>query len=189
MAALKRDPVQAAQYILTQVRAAGHNVDDIAGGATDMGAIRNMIAELIAPLTSEHKAREVEVAARREASDIYNGFVARYPDAKIHDASIARLLANDSSLSPEAAYFKLKSFYLERGLDFNKPLDVLQKEIDAKRASEQQQQGERGDSIPAGGRAASTVIANQDASFDANAQTSDIVKAAMREAGMNVSNI
>ena len=35
------------------------------------------------------------------------------------------MVRNDPSLTPELAYYKLKNFYLQKGLDFSVPLEVL----------------------------------------------------------------
>ncbi len=183
MASLKADPVAAAKYILTQVQAAGHNIEGI-GGGVDMKALRAMLNEAMQPFTQEHEGRVADARARSEASDVYNDFISSFPDARIHDESLARLLESEPKLTPEAAYYKLRTFYLERGLDFTKPLDVLQKEIEAKGATQEREGG--GGSIPSGGASESSVVSTDGASLGANARTDDIVRAAMKDAGMNV---
>lgn len=182
MASLKSDPVAAAKYILTQVQAAGHNIEGISGGV-DMKALRVMLQEAMQPLTQERESKAAEVQARQEASTVYNSFISQFPDAKIHDESLARLLESDPKLSPEAAYYKLRTFYLERSLDFTKPLAVLQHALDAGRAT---QKRDGGGSIPSGGTSESYIVPTGEASHGADARTGDIVRAAMKDAGMNV---
>lgn len=184
MASLKADPVAAAKYILTQVQAAGHNIEGIGSGGVDMKALRSMLSEALHPFTQERENKAFEAQARHEATEVYTDFIGRYPDARVHESIIARLLEQDDKLSPEAAYYKLRSFYSERGLDFTKPLHVLQAELDKR--SQQQSKGVRGNSIPSGGASEQNITSSNEASFSANARTEDIVRAAMRDSGMNV---
>lgn len=183
MASLKADPVAAVKYMLTQVQAAGHNIEGI-GGGVDMKALRSMLSEALQPITQEREGKLAEERARQEASEVYTDFITRYPDARVHEATLARLLEQDGKLSPEAAYYKLRSFYSERGLDFTKPLAAIQAELNKKGTATTQ--GVRRDSIPSGGASESNITSTNDVSLGANARTEDIVKAAMRDTGMNV---
>jgi hypothetical protein len=48
--------------------------------------------------------------------------MAKYPEAIVHENEIAQLMGRDKSLTAESALFRLKSWMLENGYDFNKPL-------------------------------------------------------------------
>ena len=116
--------------------------------------------------------------------EVYNGFMSQFPDAQIHDNSLARLLESDQNLTPEAAYFKLKNFYLEKGLDFSVPLETLaQQEQQRKQTPEvnTQQTLPSGGNIPAQNVTDTADIADVGTSYD------EIIRQSMRDAGMQPS--
>lgn len=179
ISAYKQDPVGTLKYMLTQAQAAGHNVDELlGGGGIDAGAIQQMIASQLQPLLSEYEQRADTQAAHDQALQIYNDFSSKYPDAATHEASLARLLQEDPNLTPDAAYFKLRSYYAERGLDWTKNLVTLQNERRAAPSGNTQQQ------LPEGGVPATNVtdapqVADVNMSFD------DIIRESMKDAGIN----
>ena len=177
MSAWKSDPAGTAKYMLTQAQALGHNIEGI--GGTDVEAIKAMVQQAVAPLVQEHQQRVDTQNQRSAAETEYNQFTATYPDGPTHAESLARLLESDSNLSLEAAYFKLKSFYLEKGLDWSKPLEVLQKEA-ASRGIPTAQPAQR--QLPSGNVNGQNVT---DTSEVASANTSfdDIIKQSMQDAG------
>ena len=123
IAAYKNDPIEAIQqYMLTQAQAAGHNIDAIGGGSLDMQAVKQMLDNALAPIVGDRQ-KEVETQeAYDRAENIYNEFNSKYPDSAVHEDSLSQLLAQDPSLSVEAAYYKLQSYYASRGLEV--PRDV-----------------------------------------------------------------
>jgi hypothetical protein len=176
----KNNPVETMQYMLTQAQASGHNVDGIGGGGSmDMQAVKQMLDTALQPLLSEHTERADTQEANDRALGIYNGFMTQHPDAAVHENSLARLLQEDPNLSPEAAYFKLQNFYLQRSLDWTKPLEQLHKEFSAAKTSESTQQ-----QLPEGGVATSNVTDTARVA-DVNTSTDDIIRQAMEEAGIN----
>ena len=181
MSAFKDNPVETIKYLLTEAQSAGHNIDNV-GQGTDVAALSRMLDEKLGPITSERQ-EQLELAQRNEqATQVYNQFMSQYPDAAVHQDVLAQLLEKDTSLSPEAAYFKLKNFYLEKGLDWNTPLDVHEQNI----ANEQQKAKETENtqsSLPSGSTPADNVTdASQIASVDTDME--DIIKSSMREAGI-----
>ena len=180
----KEDPVNTVKYLLTQAQAAGHNIEDIGAGGADMSAIKQMITEAISPLAAEQQQRVESEQNRQEAVKVYQGFMAKFPDANIHEDSLARLLESDKSLTPEAAYFKLKSFYLEKGLDWNTPLDThAQQEQQRQQTPEvnTQQTLPSGGNIPAQNVTDTADIADVGTSYD------EIIRQSMRDAGLQPS--
>lgn len=178
IAAYKQNPVETLQYMLTQAQAAGHNIDGLnAGGSMDMNAVRQMVENAVKPLMTEHQQRQDTQQTNARAQEIYDNFVTRFPDAPLHENSIARLLQSDSSLTPEAAYYKLQAFYAQKGLDWNKSLEVLQQEHNARgNVSERTQ-------VPDGG-GNNINVANTDRAVSLNTSTADIIRQAMAEAGI-----
>jgi hypothetical protein len=185
MKSWKEDPAGTVKYMLTQAQAMGHNVAD---GGTDVRAIKSMIDEALAPIRGRYESEQQQEQTRQEAQQVYNNFMASYPDAAVHQNALAQLLDNEPSLSLEAAYFKLKSAFAERGLDWNVNLETHlansqrqqgQQEIPPNRGG--QQQPLPSGSVNSGAVTDTAEIASADASFD------DIIKQSMSEAGMNYS--
>ena len=180
----KEDPVATVKYLLTQAQAAGHNLDDIATGGADMSAIKQMVNEAVSPLVQDRQQRVDAEEHQKKAQDVYNGFMSKYPDAQMHENSLARLLETDQNLTPEAAYFKLKNFYLEKGLDFSVPLETLaQQEQQRKQTPEvnTQQTLPSGGNIPAQNVTDTADIADVGTSYD------EIIRQSMRDAGLQPS--
>jgi hypothetical protein len=183
ISAYKENPVETLQYMLTQAQSAGHNIDALlaGGGGMDTQAIKQMIDNAVKPLVSEQQGKLETEAANQAALEQYNAFNAKHPDAAIHENSIARLLQDDPTLSPEAAYLKLQNFYLQKGLDWNKSLGTLQQEHDANKGPVENTQQQ----LPNGNVNANNVTDTARVA-DVNTSTGDIVKDAMREAGMEI---
>jgi hypothetical protein len=175
IAAYKKDPVGTLTHLLTQAQAAGHNIDGMSGGGSDMQAIRQMISDSVKPLVDANQVRLDTQTATEDATKMHTDFLSMHPDATVHQGTIAQLLERDNSLSLDAAYYKLKSFYLERRLDWSKDLATLERELAAKPAGAPQ-----GETLPGTGGAAVTDVgdvASATTSFD------DIIRQSMSEAG------
>ncbi len=181
ISAYKKSPVETIQYMLTQTQASGHNIDAISSGGTDMSAVKQMLDNALAPLVAERQQRVDTQEASSRATTIYNNFVAKFPDAVIHQETLAQLLNEDSELTPEAAYYKLRASYYDNNLDWTKPLATLRKERDDAKASAdnftQQQQ------LPDGGGAGGNVVGT-DTVASVHTSTDDIIRQAMAEAGI-----
>ena len=179
----KDDPVNTVKYLLTQAQAAGHNIEDIGAGGADMSAIKQMITEAISPLATEQQQRVEAEQNRQEAVKVYQGFMAKFPDANVHEDSLARLLESDKSLTPEAAYFKLKSFFLERNLDWNTPLEAhAQQEQQRQQAPEVNTQ----QSLPSGGNVPAQNVTDTADIADVGTSYDDIIRQSMRDANMQI---
>ena len=94
----KDDPVNTVKYLLTQAKAAGHNLDDVATGGVDAAAIKQMVNEAVSPLVQDRQQRVEAEQKQQKAMEVYNGFMSQYPDAQIHENSLARLLESDRNL-------------------------------------------------------------------------------------------
>ena len=181
IAAWKANPVETIKYLLTEAQAAGHNLQGVISGGTDTAAIKKQIEEIVRPLLQDREVAAKSAEAESRAVQEYNGFVQKFPDARVHETSLARLLENDASLSPEAAYYKLRTYYLEKGLDWNKPLEVIAQE--AAKASTKPGATRRG--IPSRG-ANAAVTEESDEIADVSTSVDDIIKSAMRESGLPI---
>lgn len=179
IAAFKEDPASTIKYLLTQAQALGHNVEGV-GLGTDVKAIKSLLDQYMAPFNKEREEKQKQVEVQAQAKEQYDNFVNSYPDAVVHANSIAALLENDPTgrLTAVAAYFQLKTFYLERGLDWSKPLEALEEE--QKGAQTQSRPG-----VPSGRKPGPTTqakIADVDTSME------DIIRESMKEAGIGSTN-
>jgi len=180
IAAYKNNPVETIEYMLTQAQASGHNVDAIGqNGNMNLNAVKQMVDSAIQPLVAEQYEREENEAADIRAQEIYDNFNSQYPDSAVHEDSLARLLDQEPNLSPEAAYFKLRSYYMERNLDWTKSLEQLQSEQSSQQASVNTQQA-----VPDGNVIPNRVTDTAQVA-DANTSTDDIIRQAMSDAGIN----
>ena len=181
MQAWKKAPANTVQYMLTQAQSLGHNVDNITGGGMNMEAVQQMLNTSLAPLLGERQERADTQAARDEAVKQYNAFNTQYPDAAVHDNSLSQIIKQEPTLSLDAAYFKLRSFYSERGLDFSKSLETLQQEYEAAKgngANNTQPQPPDGGSVNPSNATNTARVADVNETFD------DIIKDAIRSAGI-----
>ncbi len=179
IASYKKDARGTIEYMLAQAQASGHNMEGLgASGGADMVAIKQLLDTALKPILAEQTERADTQAANEQAVEIYNALMTEHPDATVHDNSLARLLNKQPSLSPEAAYFKLKSYYLENNLDFTKSLETLQQEQNAAGPSANTQQA-----LPEGG-VAQTSVTDQSTVADVNTSTDDIIRQAIKEAGI-----
>jgi hypothetical protein len=172
----KSNPIETIQYMLTQAQASGHNIDAIGGGGLDMKAVKQMMDTALQPLLTEQTERVDTQEANDRALEIYNEFSTKHPDAAPHEDSLARLLQQEPTLSPEAAYFKLRSYYHERNLDWTKSLEQLQSQVQPSSVNTQQ-------AVP-DGNVTDTRVTDTAQVADANTSTSDIIRQAMEDAGI-----
>ena len=179
----KDDPVNTVKYLLTQAQAAGHNLDDVATGGVDAAAIKQMVNEAVSPLVQDRQQRVEAEQNQQKAMEVYNGFMSQYPDAQIHENSLARLLESDRNLSPEAAYFKLKNFYLEKGLDFGVPLETI-----AEQEQQRQQTPEVNtqQTLPSGGNIPVQNVTDTADIADVGTSYDDIIRQSMRDANIQI---
>lgn len=184
MKSFKDNPVDTVKYLLTQAQSLGHNVEGI-GGSTDMSAIKQMMTEMMAPITNEHQQRVDTQQNQEQAQVVYNEFMTQFPDAEVHQDSLAQLIQNDQNLSPVAAYHKLRSFYYEKGLDWNKPLDTLKSEAQQAPAPivpETRTQT----TVPSGGNVPGQNVIDTAEIADVGVSSDDIIRQSMIDAGYNM---
>lgn len=120
-----QDPLTVARDIVQRTLARGFNASDIlgksAGDALEMGAIRHLINEVVAPQRAREQRENATVQERQQAQASYDSFISRYPDAAPHGDAIAALM-REQKLSATEAYHEVRYFALQNGLDFTEPL-------------------------------------------------------------------
>lgn len=179
---LQMDPVGTVKKLLAELVATGHKIEDI-GAGVDTLAIQRIIDAKLGQQQQTGPSEEEQLAeATREAQ----AFLAQYPDARPHDPLLARMLRDYPGMDLHTAYFQLKEAFVEKGFDWSRTLEDNVRE----QASSQQQQSEQKKQEPLiNGRtptagdiklASEVKVAHEDDDW------SNIVRAAMRESGLNV---
>lgn len=125
MAQWRKNPVEVAREVVARTLTFGYNVSDIlgktAGDALEMKALVRMQNEATAPLRAQQEQTQQQAAHMEAATKAYNKFTSDYPDAEMHGEAIASLMQR-RNIPAEVAYFQVKTFALENGLDFTQPL-------------------------------------------------------------------
>ena len=129
IAEFKRNPVQAARNVLEMVMGMGHNLSEILGenakDAVEMKAISRMLDERLAPLqqiTQSTEQQRREALIQQEAEREIERFFDEHENSRMHAQAIDNLIGRRPELTPEKAYYELRLFAVNNGLDFNKPL-------------------------------------------------------------------
>lgn len=117
----KKSPEETMKFLLTQAKSYGINIQSD-NSATDMAAISQMLDQKLQPFIQEREniIRNQQISQR--SKQIYNDFVNRYPDAKIHAKELAYLYRKNPNMGLDGVYYQLKNHYLENGYNFNTPL-------------------------------------------------------------------
>lgn len=189
IASWKTNPVGVIQYLVEQAKAAGHNLETL-GGATDIGAIKQMIAQELQPIRqqaqSEQRVQEAQTAAQQQVQAL----VSEYGEQALNNGDALSKLINASieqgrPLNLEQAYLRFNNWCYQNGFDPANPIDP---QIAARRTpppATQQSQPPRPN-----GRAVAApngvVPMDHAAGITGNENTRDLVRAAMREQGFNV---
>lgn len=190
-AAWKSNPVATLQYLLAEARAAGHNIEGI-GSSVDTMAVNRIIEQKLAPFTANHERTQQEQKIQQESAQAANQFFTKFPDAKIHESLLAKLITDNPHLSPESAYYELRLSAQARSLDWNRPLmEQLSQGVTQQQQVQQQQVTpqvlpKQGTTMPNGRPNAVTVVTDTPRVASESASMGDIVREAMREAGLKV---
>lgn len=189
-AAWKANPLETLKYLLAEAAAAGHNIEGM-GSSVDTMAISRMIEQKIAPLTADRERAQREQQIATESASAANAFFGKFPDAKIHESLIAKLITDNPNLSPESAYYELRLSAQQKGLDWNKPLlEQMHSQRQSQQSVQQQQvqqpQQQTQAPMPNGRPNAQQVATNVPNVASEYDTMGDIVRQAMRDAGMRV---
>lgn len=188
-AAWKANPVATVQYLIAEAKAMGHNIEGI-GSSVDTMALQRMLDQRLAPLTANHEQSRREQEILEQSNNAATQFFTKFPDAKIHEQLIAKLVS-ENNLSPESAYYELRLSAQGRGLDWNQPLlPQLHAKASQQSAQQQQQQTQpvvpQQQTLPNGRVNAGNVATNAHQVAHESTSMGDIVRDAMRAAGMKI---
>jgi len=121
----EQDPINTVRDIVSRVLASGVTMDQIFGNDAvpniNANLIKNELDKRLGPLQ-----RREEQAARSErinqrAAEQLDDFLFNHEHANVHGVEISQLV-DAQQLSPERAYFELRSWAERRGMDFSQPL-------------------------------------------------------------------
>lgn len=175
---LKSDPVGTVKKLVAECLAAGYTIEQL-GNGIDMAAITRLIDSKMP--SREEQTGPTEQQIDTEVAQEINQFYGAFPDARVHETVLARVLADHPQLSLRDAYFELKQSFASRGFDWNKPLDQQSGPSVANTTKVDNTKP-----LPNGRATADTSEASKTVIAPANTSTADIVKEAMREAGLNI---
>ena len=177
---MQRDPVGTVRKLLTEVISQGHSIEGI-GAGVDTAAITRLIESRLAPITSQQDTVEQEQRLQQETLAEVNQFYGSYPDARLHDQHIAKVLQDYPQMNLTEAYFALKNEFNNNGFDWNRGLVEQVQERSAQQSQQPTPKAMPNGRTPANVRPTSEVaIAHENTSLD------DIIKASMRESGLNI---
>jgi hypothetical protein len=183
---LQRDPVGTIKKLLAETAAQGYNVADL-GVGIDTAAITRLLEERLPTNKPKEKTdAELEAEATAEVSQFYSQF----PDARPHDKLLAAVLRDHPELDMRSAYYAVKSGFAEKGFDWSLSLEDNLKAVassgDGNNQGNNTNQNQQ-KPLPNGGNGGNGEFKlNDSAVADDSMDTGDIVKQAMREAGMNI---
>jgi len=144
-----------------------------------------MLDARLKPFTDDREAIKAETEANATAQKQYTDFVNTHQFATTHEQPIARLLAQSPNLSPEAAYFQLKAWALERKLDFSKPLAAQLTPAGGVATGAPAAPFPDGSGGAGGSGSAATDEDNTNVA-DPSTPFADIIRDSMRDAGMKI---
>ena len=131
----KKSPKDTLNFLLTQAKRSGIDIDSGAN-TVNMEAINQMLDDKLKPFYQEREAIEENKRIEQESRQIYDNFINKYPDAKIHSDELAYLIRKNPDESLDSIYYQLKMHYMQNGYDFNTPLAEILKQ----KQTQQQQQ-------------------------------------------------
>jgi hypothetical protein len=126
-AAYKANPTAFITNIIRNAQANGVEVP--AGTATpglDVNTLSRIIDQRLAPLLAPIQQQRQEQETQTQLRDHITGFYTQYPDARIHEQSLATFINHQTSLglqtSLQQAYIELYKWAVGNGYDWNQPL-------------------------------------------------------------------
>ena len=176
----KSDPVATARYIVAEAMKMGYNLEQIVettgSNNINMAAIKQLLDERLGPIAAERLQNQEAASTQQKGQAAYERFMQQFPDAVNHQDMIAAVM-KDNRVTAEDAYFQLRTWANTRGYDFSQPLQPqMQRATPPANAPSTAP-------LPNGSTTQSVVtntpqIASEDTDYD------DIIRDAMREAGM-----
>lgn len=186
LASYRQDPSKTLQFMIAEAAKSGISIDGLTNGL-DTQVMQRMLDDRLAPVLGPIQQQQQQHAEQqrlsREVESDVETFRTQYPDATPHHADIAKLLNADHRMSPERAYWELKNYASQHGLDFNQPLGP---QVYARQQGQTRDNAQR--PLPGGFSQARNAGPVQSTTDYANMSTRDIVRMSLRESGFNLAD-
>ena len=193
----KKSPKETIKTMLQLAQNGGIDVTDIVqgGGGLTAAAVKDMVAELLDtrltrfdPLVSNLQQQQQENELNDVAKQRYDEFIEQFPDARTHEDSIANVM-RDKGVDSREAYYLVRLFATQNGLDWSKPLApqaVAMQQKQNKRPSGGGVDRDLPDMRGRGGNANDTVKANSRGFADVDDSYDSIAREVFAEHGFKV---
>lgn len=183
----ERDPIMAVRDIVARVLATGVTMEQLFGNDAvpniNARVITNELDRRLGPLEQQTKRQQEQRRIEETAQAQMEDFVQSHPHAETHGVEISNLVSQHG-LTPERAYFELRSWVERRGFDFTSP---LRPQIEAAMQRQRASNGGRRPSTPGSGRGVAPnsiptqSTTNSRGDFKSNAPWRDIAAAVFTE--------
>ena len=194
VASWKQNPVGVVKYLVEQAQAMGHNIEGLTGAA-DMGAIRTMIERELMPFRQQAQMGQAQQEAHTAAQAQIQDLIGAYgQEALVNSDALSKLIdagaAAGQAMTLEQAYSRFSNWCYKNGLDPHQPIDP---QIEARSQAPQAPAptATNGGMPPRPNGRAGSAMQPMTAQRDVSAgmtgmeRNADIVRAAMRDAGLN----
>jgi hypothetical protein len=181
----EKDPITAVRDVIARVLAAGATMEQILGHdavpAINASVIKQELDRRLGPMEKETQARQRQAQIEERAQEQMEAFVQQHPHAETHGVEISNLVSQHG-LTPERAYFELRSWVERRGMDFTSPLKP-QLEAYARRGNGGRRQSTPGDmrGVPSGNMPTHSTANGSRGDFRSNTPWRDIASAVFTE--------
>src|SRR5262245_8801760 len=182
-----RDPIMAVRDVVARVLASGVTMEQIFGNdaipAINARVITNELDRRLGPMERQQQQARQQQRVQETAARDTEDFIENHPHADTHGVEISNLV-QQHGLSPEKAYYELRSWVERRGFDFTQP---LRPQLEVAMQRQQQQGGGRRRSTPGGrgvmpnGQLPTHSTASNRGDFRPNAPWKDIAQAVFTE--------
>jgi len=183
----EQNPILAVRDIIARVLAAGATMEDILGHDAvpqiNARVITNELDRRLGPVEQAAKQRQQHERIQEQAQVQMENFVQQHPHAETHGVEISNLV-QQHGLTPERAYFELRSWVERRGMDFTSP---LRPQIEAAMKRQRNGGGRRASTpgdmrgVSPNGGSSTSLNSNQRGDFRSNTPWRDIASAVFTE--------
>jgi len=146
----KKSPLETLKTMLQIAQQRGINTDEIVsgGGGFNQAAMSSAMEQLLDArlskfdfLFKDREAQQQQEAVTEQVGQRYQTFIQQFPDAQVHEDSIANVM-NDKNVNEREAYFILHAFAAQNGLDWNHSLVPQVQALQAKNSQTQRPSGD-----------------------------------------------
>jgi len=183
----EQNPILAVRDIIARILATGATMEDIFGNDAvpqiNARVITNELDRRLGPVEQAARQRQQHERIQEQAQVQMENFVQQHPHAETHGVEISNLVSQHG-LTPERAYFELRSWVERRGMDFTSPLrpqiEAASRRRPGNGRGRQSTPGDMRGVSPSGGRTQS-MNGNSSGDFRSNTPWRDIASAVFTE--------